>query len=192
MAVTDEARLGCGRSIDDVWETLDEPAAPHEQTCPYCQQARASLNHLALATTELREDDEENIQPARQLKTSVMHLVRAQVRRGQPVPLIVPEPDTPVTLTISEQAVLGVVWTVADTQPGIRARRCSVHPGDDREPGHPAAVRITLHVVVAASAYSSTLRSVDALRTRVAERVISQTGLDATAIDVIVEDLYSD
>lgn len=175
-----------------LWTTLDEPADPHEQTCSYCQQARASLDHLTLATTELRAHDEQNIQPAHQLKSSVMHLVRAQVRRGQSVPLVVPEPDVPVTLTISEQAVLAVVWTAADSQRGIRARRCSVQLGDDQRPGQPAAVTITLYVVVAASDYRSTLASVNDLRIRVAEQIGSRTGLQATAVDVIVEDLYSD
>ncbi len=192
MAVIDEARLGCGRTVDDVWANLDEPADAHEQTCPYCQQAHASLDDLAAATTELQVHDEEHLQPGRELKTSVMHLVRAQVRRGRPIALIVPEPDAPVTLTISEQAVLGMVWAVADSQPGLRARRCSVHLEQDQQPGHTAAVTVTLHVVVAASHFRSLLASVSALRRRIAGRITAATGLLITAIDVIVEDLYSD
>lgn len=190
MAVTEGARLGCGRMIDDVWAALDEPADAHEQMCPYCQQARASLDDLALATTELRTHDEENLRPGRELKTSVMHLVHAQVRRGQSLPLIVPEPGAPATLTISEQAVLGVVWTVADLHPGVRARRCSVQVEDGQRPGLSAAVTMTLAVTVAASYAASTLTSVRTLRARIAERVIAETGLHATTIDVVVEDLY--
>lgn len=192
MAVTNEVRLGCGRTIDDVWAALDGPADAHEQACPYCRRARASLDDLAVATTELRIHDEENVQPGRELKTSVMHLVRAQVRRGQPIPLILPEPDAPVTLTISEQAVLEVVWAVADAQPGVRARRCSVQLGDDQQPGHTAAVTVTLHLAVAASRHQSLLSSVSALRARIAEQVTAAAGLHTKTIDVIVEDLYGE
>ena len=45
---TDPNRLGCGRSIDDVWARVDLPPDPHEQTCPDCQAARHDLGDLAV------------------------------------------------------------------------------------------------------------------------------------------------
>ena len=123
--MADDARLSCGRSIDDVWSHLDGAPDEHERTCPWCTEARARLLRLSEATADLRtsEADDPALQPDPGFTSSVMGLVRAEVRRGQAIPL---DPDDEPGLTISEQAVVGLVWEAADTVPGVRARRCRV------------------------------------------------------------------
>ena len=63
---TDPNRLGCGRSIDDVWVRVDLPPDPHEQTCPDCQAARHDLGDLAAATRGVVAADKAD--PALRLK----------------------------------------------------------------------------------------------------------------------------
>ena len=43
MAIDEHPRLGCGRSIDEVWQNIDRPPDAHELACDQCRAARASL-----------------------------------------------------------------------------------------------------------------------------------------------------
>ncbi len=193
MAVNDDTRLGCGRTIDDVWTSADQPSNPHERGCQHCQRARASLAHLTDATDALRLHDEEHLHPGPRVKLAVMNLVRAQVRRSQPIPLAVPEPGTPAQLTISEQAVLAVVWRAADAIPGIRVRRCAVHLSPTgQQTGQPAALTVTLTVAVSVEvAVATTIpAAVPQLQARITQLAAAETGLDTRTIHVSVEDLY--
>lgn len=193
MAVTDDTRLGCGRTIEDVWATADEPPTLHEQRCVHCQRARTSLTDLTAATTVLRRHDEEHLRPSPRVKTAVMSLVRAQVRRSQPIPLVVPDPGSAAELTISEQAVLAVVWNAADATRGVRVRRCDVHlaPAGQRT-GQPAALAINLTVAVSVDVALTTSipAAVPDLQARIVALLAAQTGLDAQTIRVTVEDVY--
>lgn len=193
MAVNDDTRLGCGRTIDDVWAAVDQPPTLHEQHCEHCQRARASLTNLTVATTALRRHDEEHLRPGPRVKSAVMNLVRAQVRRSQPIPLAVPEFGHAAELTISEQAVVAVVWTAADAIPGVRVRRCQVQlaPTGQRT-GEPASLAVTLTVAVSVDVAVTTgiPAAVPALQTRITQLLTAETGLDARTIHVTVEDVY--
>lgn len=193
MAVSDDTRLGCGRTIDDVWAASNQPPTSHELTCQHCQRARASLAGLADATEALRVHEEEHLRPGPRVKLAVMSLVRTQVRRSQSIPLAIPEPGAPAQLTISEQAVLAVVWTAADATPGVRVRRCDVRlaPTGQRT-GHPAAITVTLTVAVSVDvAVATTIpAAVPRLQTRITQLVAAETGLDTHTIHVTVEDVY--
>jgi hypothetical protein len=192
MAVTDPTRLGCGRLLDEVWDHADADPTAHEQSCPYCQRARASAHDLAAATTALTDHENEtpDYTPGPHVKDFVMQLVNIEVRRGQPIPLTTPDPpDSPPDLTISEQGVLDVIWRAADAVPGLRARHCAVHlqPADPH-PGQPGTIDITINITVAGTL--AILSATDRLRTQLHEQVSAETGLVTRRINVTVEDLY--
>ena len=216
--MADDARLSCGRSIDDVWSHLDGPPDEHERSCPWCTEARARLLRLSDATTELRSAEVEDpaLQPDPDFTASVMGLVRAEVRRGQAIPL---DPDDDPGLTISEQAVVSLVWEAADTVSGVRARRCRVRlvPVDDEDEGltsgvdtpseepvahdqvvdgEPAGGRppgggtlVDVDLALAVAAGTSITAATSALRSRVTERVGTAAGLRVRRVDLKVEDV---
>lgn len=191
--MNDETRLGCGRSVEDVWATAESPPDAHEQTCPFCQEARHSLHELAEATDALvlQEAEAPEYAPDSRVKDLVMQLVHVEVRRGRPIPLLNPLDGTPLSLTISKQAVLDVIWRAADGVSGVRARHCQISlEAASQEPGRPAAVQLGVNIAVAAGI--SILEVTEKLRTRLQEQIASETGLSTRRITVTVEDLYDE
>ncbi len=202
--MADDARLSCGRSIDDVWSHLDGAPDEHERSCPYCLEARARLLRLSDAAADLRvtEVADPALQPDPGFAASVMGLVRAEVRRGQAIPL---DAEDEPGLTISEQAVVGLVWAAADSVPGIRARRCRVRvavtdgdgSGDLADPGggggQPMDVEsstlVDVSLSLAVQAGTSVVDAAATLRARVAERVGAESGLRVRRVDLAVEDV---
>lgn len=197
------ALLGCGRPIDDVWETMDAPVSAHERHCPDCRAARSSLEPLFTATHELRirDNNDADLKPRASVKASIMDIARAEVRRGRQLPLHQPSADqlgsdlTGPDLTISEQAVTSVIRAVGDTTVNdVRARRCSVEL-DDTDAGNqldsasqPARLRIHLTVSVLATLLIP--EAVDALRQSIIDHVAQELGLVATRVDITVEDIH--
>ena len=194
--MADDTRLSCGRSIDDVWSHLDGAPDEHERRCPYCLEARARLLRLSDAAADLRTSEaaDPTLQPDPGFTASVMGLVRAEVRRGQAIPL---DGDDDPGLTISEQAVVGLVWAAADSVPGVRARRCRVRVALDDDPdGTDAPERVfeggTLVDVSLSLALQPGTSLVDAtatLRGRVTDRVGAESGLRVRRVDLAVEDV---
>lgn len=187
--MADDTRLSCGRSIDDVWTHLEGPPDEHERDCPYCLEARARLLRLSAAADDLRtsEASDPELQPDPGFTASVMSLVRAEVRRGQALPLDV---DEEARLTISEQAVVSLVWAAADTVPGLRARRCRVRLVDreiDQEVDGPTVVDVELSVAVRTG--TSIRVATDLLRSRVAALVDAEAGLRVRRVELVVEDV---
>ena len=190
--MADDTRLSCGRSIDDVWDRVGSPPDAHERDCPYCQEARVRLLRLSTATADLRaaEAVDPDLQPGPEFATSVMSLVRAEVRRGQAFPL---EPDEAPGLTISEQAVVGLVWTAADAVPGLRARRCRVRQVDLVERSDedlalgPTLVDVDLTVVIDPG--TSAPSAADLLRRRGVGLVEAETARQVSRVDLTVEDV---
>ena len=190
--MADDTRLSCGRSIDDVWDHIGSPPDAHERDCPYCQEARTRLLRLSAATADLRSTEavDPDLQPAPGFAESVMTLVRAEVRRGQVIPL---EADPDPELTISEQAVVGLVWTAADAVPGLRARRCRVVQADPADlTDADVASSLTLvdvDLTVAIEPGTSIPAASDLLRRRVVGLVDLETGLQVRRVDLTVEDV---
>ncbi|MDQ0734860.1 Asp23/Gls24 family envelope stress response protein [Arthrobacter agilis] len=191
----DQPRLGCGRIIDDVWASIDQPPTAHEQTCPDCQSARLALHHLETVTESLRERDRDDpaLQPGIRVKEAIMMVARAEVRRSRRTPLATTALGV---IDISEQALSGLIRFAASTLPGVRARRCTITSTQTapQSAAEPAAavdaenVRITLTVAI-----SSGVRipaTMDLLRERVNAVVQAQTSITMQQIDIIVEDLY--
>lgn len=138
-------RLGCGRDVDQVWDTIDQPANQHERTCPYCTQARSELATLAAATNELRTVDQQdqNLRVPDQMLSNVLAIVRTEVRRGRTIPLqrrvsAVPASPDHLTgaglgpvgqvpdLTVSELVIATVVRQICDRNPQVEARRVRI------------------------------------------------------------------
>lgn len=206
--MADDARLSCGRSIDDVWSHLDGPPDEHERSCPYCLEARARLLRLSDATSDLRaaEAADPALQPDAGFTASVMGLVRAEVRRGQAIPL---EAEDGPGLTISEQAVVGLVWAAADSVPGVRARRCRVRPVPDDPDGDPedgagpgangrhrpdeatllTGTLVDVDLSLAVEPGTSIRDATATLRARIVAQLGSETGLRVRRVDLSVEDV---
>jgi uncharacterized alkaline shock family protein YloU len=184
--MADDTRLSCGRSIDDVWSHIEGPPDEHERDCPYCLEARARLLRLSVAAADLRvvEAADPELQPNPGFTASVMSLVRAEVRRGQSIPLDV---DEDPGLTISEQAVVSLVWAAADTVPGVRARRCRVRLVDREPDVGPTDVDVELAVAVHPG--TSIRATTDQLRSRVTALVDAEAGLRVRRVELTVEDV---
>ena len=211
MAIAEQSLLGCGRPIDQVWEHVDEPPDEHEAHCPDCQRARRSLAKLDEATSALRSSDENDpdLAPPPIMKKSIMELARAEVRRGQRLPLLPPaRADLPPELSISEQAVASVVRFAADGLAGLHARRCTVRldrssPAEP-EPSEPEliepeliekasarpAVRVVIDLGVALSSSSPLLEITQTLRSRIRDVVPHDTGMGVSKVNITVEDLF--
>jgi len=193
--VADDTRLSCGRSIDDVWSHLDGAPDEHERSCPYCLEARARLLRLSDAAVDLRTSEaaDPTLQPDPGFAASVMGLVRAEVRRGQAIPL---DDDDEPGLTISEQAVVGLVWAAADSVPGVRARRCRVRVALRDDADDDAAERVfaggtlvDVGLSLALQPGTSLVEATTLLRERVTDRVGEQSGLRVRRVDLAVEEV---
>lgn len=194
---TDGHVLPCGRRVEDLWDRLDaapgSPADEHEQTCPHCRAARSSLQALAEATRAVYQD--ESLTPPPALRGRIMAAVRAEVRRGDRLPLPSGE-FGPVD--VSEQAVAVVLRFAADTVDGVRARRCRLHlvqgPGqgesaEGEEAG--AAVRVELSIAIRYCP-KTTVELVEIVRARVAAAAAAQVGLRVARVDIEVDDVFDE
>ncbi|WP_258805759.1 Asp23/Gls24 family envelope stress response protein [Pseudarthrobacter sp. NS4] len=184
-------RLGCGRSIDEAWAAIKEPPTAHENGCVQCRTARASLANLAEATRRLRDNDAEDtsLQPHHVVKDAVMNLARAEVRRGNLLPVYRGDQGG---IAMSEQAIISVIWFGADALPGVRARRCRVHPvpdiADGPRPAGTADISVNLRIAVASG--TDIPGTAELLRQRIISVITAHVGLNAGTINITVEDFY--
>lgn len=203
---TDPNRLGCGRSIDDVWARVDLPPDPHEQACPDCQAARHDLGDLAAATRGVVAADKAD--PALRLDsgaiTGILEIARAEVRRGRRIPMDQPRPGAAGDeLTVSEQTLANLIRRTSDEIGGLEARRSAValskhDPLNEGAPGHdtrqpetlaaPAEITVDLRISVAPNAAIPALTRL--LRDRLRTAVELEVGITATVINITVEDIH--
>jgi uncharacterized alkaline shock family protein YloU len=204
---TDPNRLGCGRSIDDVWARIDLQPDPHEQTCPDCQAARHDLGDLAVATHRVTAADKAD--PTLRLDptalTGIIEIARAEVRRGRRIPLERAQPGAAGDeLTVSEQALANLIRRTSDEIDGLEARRCTVAPSEHNPqtidppvagaahqlepPPAPAEITVDLRISVAPTAAIPALTRL--LRDRVQRAVEHEVGIVATMINITVEDIH--
>lgn len=189
MAVEhDTGRLDCGRRIDDVWEHVDLAPDAHEQTCPSCQAARASLAELAQVTEELRSSTTptgDALVPSTSVKDAIMKVARAEVRRGRQLSVVADELGS---VKISEQTVSAVVRFACDSVDGVRARRCSVVVSPPADRDAPSRVDVTLRLTVDSSLSIPAIT--ETVRARIDVVLAAQVGLRPRRIDLVVEDVY--
>lgn len=202
MALEDIPRLGCGRSIDRIWATLNQPPTAHEAQCDQCQAARTRLKGLSEATRSLREGDLHNpaLKPRPGVKNAIMDLARAEVRRSKRI--LLHSTDNGTT-EISEQALSSIIRLAATTIPGIHSRRCRIEirsaadslSGEDNPTGNirtatNAGPHLIVNLRVAAAAGIDIPRTVDALRREIGKAIPAGVGISAGTINITVEDLY--
>ena len=203
---TDPNRLGCGRSIDDVWAHVDLPPDPHEQTCPDCQTARHDLSDLATATRGVVAADKAD--PALRLNsgviTGILEIARAEVRRGRRIPMEQPRAGAAGDeLTVSEQTLANLIRRTSDEIDGLEARRSAValskhEPLNEDAPGPetrqpetlaaPAEITVDLRISVAPTTAIPALTRL--LRDRVRTAIDLEVGITATVINITVEDIH--
>jgi len=203
---TDPNRLGCGRSIDDVWARVDLAPDSHEQTCPDCQASRHDLGDLATATHGVVAADKAD--PALRLNSSaitgILELARAEVRRGRRIPMEQPRPGAAGDeLTVSEQTLANLIRRTSDEIDGLEARRSAValsehdplNEGaagpDTRQPetlAAPAEITVDLRISVAPTAAIPALTRL--LRDRLRTAIDREVGITAAVINITVEDVH--
>lgn len=193
MALTSRTEghvLPCGRRLEDLWDRMATrtgvPPDDHERACEHCRAARSSLQALAEATRAVYED--ESLVPTAGLRNRIMDAVRAEVRRGDRLPLPSGELGP---VDVSEQAVAVVLRFAADTVEGVRARRCKVHPLDEGGPAGGSPARVEMSISMRYSR-STSWDLVEDVRARVVAAADAHVGLDVTRIDIEIEDVYRD
>jgi hypothetical protein len=184
-------RLGCGRSIDELWATISQPPTAHENGCAQCRTARASLAKLAEAARMLRDNDAEDasLQPHHAVKDAIMNVARAEVRRGSRLPVY---RSGQGGIAISEQAITSVIWFGADALPGVRARRCRVHPDPDTAdaPRSAGTAGISVNLRIAVASDTDIPGTAELLRQRIISMISAHVGLNAGTVNITVEDFY--
>jgi len=189
LSRTDPNRMGCGRSIDDVWARIDLRPDPHEQTCPDCQAARHDLGDLAVATHLVIAADKAD--PALRLDSSaligILEIARAEVRRGRRIPMEQPSPG-PVRdeLTVSEQTLANLIRRTSDEIDGPADN--SQQASESEAPAAPTEITVDLRIAVASTGAIPALTQL--LRERVRTAVELEVGIAATTINITVEDIY--
>lgn len=195
MALADPPRLGCGRSIDQVWAGIDAPPTSHEQGCAQCQAARTKLKKLNEATHAMRVSDlhDPSRQPGAGLTEAIMAVARAEVRRGRILLLLT---TTHGTLEVSEQALGSLVRSVATAVPGIHSRRCRIEIHESTPLGPNVTGRalqgqnLVINLRVACASGIDIPGTAQALRHGISEAIPALIGVGAATINITVEDLY--
>ncbi|MGW6278520.1 hypothetical protein [Kribbella sp. NPDC055071] len=177
---TDLHALPCGRTVEDVWDELEAGAAgAHLAGCPHCQTARASLEQLVEATSQLIDDP---VQVPSGLLDRIMTAVRADLNLGRTIPL--PTGDAQVELSV--HALAAVLRYAVDGVPGIRARQCKVEVSPER----PGAVQVWMSVSLRFG--SGQVDQLEEARGRVALALRGQIGLELDTLDFEVVDVWTD
>ena len=199
MALDDSPRLGCGRSIDSIWASIDRPPTAHEGQCEQCQTARTQLDRLREATRSLRESDLHNpaLKPRPGIKNAIMDVARAEVRRGSRI--LLRSADNGTT-EISEQALNSLVRFAAAAIPGVHSRRCRIEirsaaaglAGGDDPSGTTttAGPRLVVDLRVAAAPGIDIPLMAEALRHEISNAIPASVGIGAGTVNITVEDLY--
>ncbi len=201
MALTDStfasppARLGCGRIIEDVWATIDDPPDEHEENCPDCTAARSDLADLNAATREMitadAEDPKLRTDPA--ALEEIIAAARAEIRRGRKIPLRrSPEDQAKGQLAISELSVIALIRRVCDDIREVEARQCRIHLESTESDVTETATQISVDLVVTVAADQPIGSLTNDLRAKIIAAVDLKIGLDVRAVNVTVEDLHDD
>ncbi|MFF2029867.1 Asp23/Gls24 family envelope stress response protein [Arthrobacter sp. NPDC058192] len=202
MALDDFPRLGCGRSLDSIWATIDRPPTAHEEQCDQCQTARTRLQRLSEATKSLRESDlhDPTLKPRAGIKNAIMEVARAKVRRGNRI--LLHSADNGTT-EISEQALSSLIRSAAAGVPGVHSRRCSIEVlsaaasvADEKAPAGAtdtstnAGPRLIINLRVAAAPGIVIPTTVETLRHVISKAIPAVVGIGAGTVNITVEDLY--
>lgn len=202
MALEEAPRLGCGRSIDHIWATIDQPPNAHEEQCDQCRAARTRLQRLSEATRTLREHDlnDPALRPRPGIKEAIMDVARAEIRRSKRIVLTSTENGT---TEISEQALSSLIRFAGRAVPGIHSRRCHIeirasstslavenHPSETTGTPANAGPHLIINLRVAAAPGIDIPLTIQALRHEISNAIPAGVGISAGTINITVEDLY--
>ena len=201
MALDDTPLLGCGRSIDSIWATIDRPPTAHEEECEQCQTARTQLKRLSEATRSLRESDLSNpaLKPRPGITNAIMDVARAEVRRGSRI--LLRSADNGTT-EISEQALSSLIRFASAAIPGLHSRRCRIemrsaaslagedHPAGTTGTAANAGPRLIVNLRVVAAPGIAIPLTAEALRDEISHAIPAGVGIGAGTVNITVEDLY--
>ncbi|MFB4195625.1 hypothetical protein [Streptomyces carpaticus] len=179
--------LPCGQSLMELWENPAGPwvrPAGHPGECPHCAAALAELHALEEFVTRSRVS--EAAAPRRELSVStVMDIVRMELRPGRTLPLGEPDEDA----WIVEAAAAKVFRAAVDALPEVTAGSCRIAPvgAGGRNTAERGPVRVRIEVV--AGMTWTVPRLAEAVRDAVARAAGERLGLEVLAVDVVVMDL---
>ena len=177
--------LDCGRTVNRVWQDLNQPPDSHTRSCPGCRAARVQLESLSTATAALQHQELQHpgLRPPNGLTDKILAVAYSQMRRGARFPLA-GNPHGGVD--ISEMALAGVVRDAALAVGGVRARRCRIEqiPGDDSG--------LLIHLRTAVAPGIDIRRAMAFLRLRIRDAVEASVGIVPQTVHLTVEDLYDD
>lgn len=175
------------RTIDDLSDYLDRGRLPYDPAIEESPEHRRTLQALervrALSGALIDDDAERLPAPEESWFGSILTQVRREARAGRDIPLASPEPD--VELTITEGAVRGLVREAGDSVPGVLVGRCRL-VGDVGDPEAEIAVEVTISVFWGVPIADAAQQ----VRERIHSRLLTQTELSISTIDVRVEDVY--
>lgn len=180
MALDHDDVLACGRDLQTVWDSIGEPPDEHQRNCPTCIDARASVERVQLAATQIREFDrtDASMRPPMTLVESIMNIARSEVRRGRSVVLV---HDIAGDVSASEAALAQSVREAVDAVGGVRAQRVSF---EENPEGMQVRVKLAMALGNRATEVSE---QVQAAVHRLLGRQLDRPVL---GVDVDVEDVY--
>ncbi|MFD7511346.1 hypothetical protein ACFV5N_18700, partial [Streptomyces sp. NPDC059853] len=160
------------------------PPAGHPPECPHCAAALAELHALEDFVTRSRA--REAAAPPRELSVStVMDIVRMELRPGRTLPLGEPDEDA----WIVEAAAAKVFRTAVDALPEVTAGSCRIAPVGAGGHGAPERGPVRVRIEVVAAMTWTVPRLAEAVRDAVARAADERLGLEVLAVDVVVMDL---
>lgn len=184
-ASDDEAHDAIG--IDELSDYLDRGRLPYDpaiEESPEHRRTLRALERVRALSGALIDDDAANLPaPTENWFGSILTQVRREARAGRDIPLASTDPD--VELTITEGAVRGIVREAGDSVSGVLVGRCRLQ-GDVADPGADIAVEVTISVFWGVPIADAAQQ----VRERIHSRLLTQTELRVSTIDVRVEDVY--
>jgi len=178
---------GDGIGIDELSDYLDRGRTPYDPAIEESPEHRRTLRALervrALSGALIDDDAARLPAPEESWFGSILTQVRRESRAGRDIPLASVQPD--VALTITEGAVRGLVREAGDSVAGVLVGRCRL-VGDIAEPGAEVVVELTISVFWGVPIAEAAQQ----VRERVHSRLLTQTELRVSRIDVRVEDVY--
>ena len=166
--------------VPQVAEPRDRPTLE----CGPDDLALRALERVRALSGALIDDDAAHLPaPTESWFGSILTQVRREARAGRDIPLASTDPD--VELTITEGAVRGIVREAGDSVSGVLVGRCRLQ-GDVADPDADIAVEVTISVFWGVPIADAAQQ----VRERIHSRLLTQTELRVSTIDVRVEDVY--
>jgi uncharacterized alkaline shock family protein YloU len=182
-----ETDAGDAVGLDELSDYLDRGRLPYDpaiEESPEHRRTLRALERVRALSGALIDDDAAHLPvPTENWFGSILTQVRREARAGRDIPLASIDPD--VELTITEGAVRGIVREAGDSVSGVLVGRCRLQ-GDVADPGADIAVEVTISVFWGVPIADAAQQ----VRERIHSRLLTQTELRVSTIDVRVEDVY--